>query len=992
MFADRRTLDTESILTTIAQGRRADPLAPVTVIAPSHVAALQLRRRLAERTAFAAVRLETLPRLAELLAAGHLVTAGKSPLARPIGDYVAGRVALLSGGQLGRVRDLPGYARALRGVFARLRRGGIKRSSDVSISRGQRLDEILRLYESFRDMTAEFYDQEDLLDAAADAVQRGSGIITELGAVYVLPPGAETSGSHSFLAALRSAACSYLEAEGEEAANSETNMVLAQDPAGEVREVVREVISSLQAGLNVSDIAVFHGADQGYSSLLREAFTAANIPVAPMPGTPIADTVTGRAILSFLNLPNEDFSRVRTMDFLGLAPLRFDIPAEDGRVRPWPAAWDKVSRKAGVTRGAERWADGLQALIRDTEVEMSRRQEDEARTRKLTQDRDRALELHSVIVALIERLAALDEDQRAARFISSFADIVQDYFRRDAKGFEEVLREIEQLGTVDAVRGSFSLASFREALRANLEAGAIRSAGLGEGVLLAEYRAAAGLLFKHVIVCGAYEGAFPAGPGGDVILDDRAWSQLRHEHEHIEDAERRLERSRAAADRALAAADGGRLTWSCPLYEPGASREYFPSLLMVEAAAKHEPETTTAARLRRLPERPWLRRCPSPLGAMLRGPVADRGEVTLRSAVSTGRSGRAIDPSHTCWHAFEMLNARRSARFTEWDGNIAPLKQSGALGVRQDVYPTSLEDYATCGFRYLCKSVLRLSVVEEPEELEMMEPAAKGSLVHDVLERFYKLMKEQGRPQAHERWTEADRQVLRDLLRDALQDARARGRAGRDVYSGHEARTLRADLMGFLDADDEFRLLTGAVPAEFEVPTPETQIAGVTLRGRVDRVDRTPDGARAWVIDYKTGSTWGYDKIEKDDPLDGGRKLQLPVYRSAAGDAAEVQALYWFITQRAGFKQISFPDTTENLQRFERTIESIIDSIGAGVFPARSGEEDEQRGGWDNCKYCDFDRICSRRRDQEYTEMSGDEALEPWQRIAVVARDPEAGP
>src|SRR3990172_1598838 len=74
--------DVQAALQSIA-ARKDDPLAPVTFVVPSHVAGLQLRRRLAEMGPFAAVRFETLPRVAELLGAGHLATAGRSPPAPP---------------------------------------------------------------------------------------------------------------------------------------------------------------------------------------------------------------------------------------------------------------------------------------------------------------------------------------------------------------------------------------------------------------------------------------------------------------------------------------------------------------------------------------------------------------------------------------------------------------------------------------------------------------------------------------------------------------------------------------------------------------------------------------------------------------------------------------------------------------------------------------------------------------------------------------------
>src|SRR6266508_4326005 len=139
--------DVFSALESIAAARRSDPLAPVTVIVPSHAAGLQLRRRLAELGPFAAVRFEMLPRVAGLLAAGRLAAAGRAPLARPIGDYVAEQVARESRGTLAGVADLPGYARALRRIFRRLRRGGIGRAQEAGKTEGVQIGEVLRLYD-----------------------------------------------------------------------------------------------------------------------------------------------------------------------------------------------------------------------------------------------------------------------------------------------------------------------------------------------------------------------------------------------------------------------------------------------------------------------------------------------------------------------------------------------------------------------------------------------------------------------------------------------------------------------------------------------------------------------------------------------------------------------------------------------------------------------------------------------------------------------------
>jgi hypothetical protein len=212
------------------------------------------------------------------------------------------------------------------------------------------------------------------------------------------------------------------------------------------------------------------------------------------------------------------------------------------------------------------------------------------------------------------------------------------------------------------------------------------------------------------------------------------------------------------------------------------------------------------------------------------------------------------------------------------------------------------------------------------------------------------------------------------------------GRAGLDVYAGLERSQLRADLAAFLEHDSDFRMATGAVPLEFELRIPPTALGSVTLSGLVDRLDSTPDGKNAWVIDYKTGSTSEYERMVADDPFAGGTKLQLPFYVLAAGGAEQVRALYWFISRRGEFALISYDETAANRQRFQAVVQSILDARRAGSFPAVPGDENDYYGGFDNCRYCQFDRLCSRRRTYELQEKWQDPGMTPWRRIGEIAR------
>jgi RecB family exonuclease len=975
-------------LAQIAAARSGDPLAPVTVIVPSHLAGLQLRRRLARLAPYAGVRFETLPRLAEIVAAGHLAASGRKPLARPIGDFVCEQVAAASPGALHRIAHLPGYARVLRNAFRRLRRGGLRMPDDLAgFDPPRRLAEVIELYWRFREQTARYYDEEDLLDAAAEVVAAGkAGFQREIGAVFAVPPLPRSAGGLGLLAALRGAATDYVELD-DAASIAEQRFVLAPDPASEAREAVREVIAALDAGVPKREVAVFYST-KSYGPLLREALAAANIPASPMPGRPLIETAIGRAVRLLIGLAGERYGRAAVLDFLSLAPLRQTIPGRnDARLAPRPAEWDRLSRDAGITRGIERWREGLEAYrkARIAALDDPTNPPSEGRGRYLNFEIDAAANLEAAIEGLYGRVEPLRARRPAPEFIAAFKAVVADYLDRDAAGYDEVLAEIDQLGTIGDLGGSFDLDGFAAALTANLEIANVRerTEGFEEGVLVANYRAAAGLSFQHAVLCGAFEGALPGDAIGEALLDDREWASLRTRLPLIEDFALRSERGREAVARAVASARET-LVWSSPRNEPGGRHDYYPAPAMVREAYRRDATLVTASDLRAATTRDWLRRAASPMAAMLRGGVVDQAEARLRRAILDRQQG--WEPGSPVDAAVEMLRARRSGRFTEWDGYIGAIDDP-RLRLDRTVSPTALEHYATCGFRYFGRSVLLIDSIDEPEEREVMDPLTRGSLVHRVLERFFGEAREQGRPAPGEAWGPADFERVRELVEQEFNIVKAQGLTGRDVYAGHDLANLITDLETFLVRDSVFRAETGAVPVELEVRIPESEIAGLRIGGYADRIDRTPDGRRAWVIDYKTGRK--DDSSKPEDPFAGGTKLQLPTYLRGAG-TPEATAVYWFITRRGGFEQVQYEASPENDARFAATLGAIAAGIRSGAFPAVPGEEDNLHG-FTNCGYCEFDRICSRRRDLELDGKGADAAIAPWYGVGMTARN-EAAP
>jgi DNA helicase-2/ATP-dependent DNA helicase PcrA len=112
------------------------------------------------------------------------------------------------------------------------------------------------------------------------------------------------------------------------------------------------------------------------------------------------------------------------------------------------------------------------------------------------------------------------------------------------------------------------------------------------------------------------------------------------------------------------------------------------------------------------------------------------------------------------------------------------------------------------------------------------------------------------------------------------------------------------------------------------------------VRGRVDRVDRLPDGTHE-LIDYKTGERKSEAALEND--------LQLSLYRLAASEAwgLEVSSGNYYVLDA---DKVAAPVQADDAERVERTVLEV----GEGVL----GQDFEPRPSPTTCSWCDYRLIC----------------------------------
>lgn len=225
---------------------------------------------------------------------------------------------------------------------------------------------------------------------------------------------------------------------------------------------------------------------------------------------------------------------------------------------------------------------------------------------------------------------------------------------------------------------------------------------------------------------------------------------------------------------------------------------------------------------------------------------------------------------------------------------------------------SDIETYRLCPLKYKFARVFRI-----PQEPTIHQRF--GIALHTVLERFHK-MPGAGREQLFELFEAAWRRGGFGDSDDELQ-FRERGVEALERYWENTR-----------DEEGE--------PVWFERSFSFT-LGPHVIRGRVDRVDRRPDGSYE-VIDYKTGRSKTADELQRD--------IQLSIYQMGARQAwgVETSAHSYYYVMTA--EKVPVAHSDEELERVRATIDEIGEGIARQDFQPTPSHE--------ICSFCDYRIIC----------------------------------
>lgn len=1011
----------EALAAAIAAAKSGDALAPVTVIVPTNYAGLGLRRALAAQTPLVNVRFQVAGRAAELLGGAALAAERRTPLV-PWVRMEAVRAALREdAGIFAPVVAHPATAKQLARAFDDLRDATSETLHRLA-ALSPRTADVVRLLRRTKELTAAYYDESDLFRAAAGAVMSGAPGAREAGALILYLPrrlpdalarlleavaatvgagaviGLTGDGQVDALARQMAARLSGLGPvrEGVEAAVPAGSMVASlPDPEEEVRHAVRKAVALAHQGVPLYRMAILFQRPEQYALLAHEVLDSAGIPHNGPPVRRLAQSLAGRAVLGAYRMAASGFRREVVMDWLTSAP----IPGEDGAPAP-SHRWDAISREAGVVRGVDHWTARLAGWADAREARSTATPEAAAYNRRQA---GQARALAGFMSALAEELASpvqappAGHARKAIELLERYLPLAtvehpgDGLAEAEAAAWEEVQGLLSSIANLEgqlpaAFEVPISRGEFATALEDVLDAPSGRVGSLGDGMFVGPISAAAELEFDTVFVAGLVEGN--SGGGEDPIITEQERDQAGDE---VPSRRLGLLQQRRAYLAALAGADTRALSY--PRADLRGQRTTTPSRWLLESATTQAGTALYASDLAEMLKSPpypeWFEAVHSFQSVLSNdGERASLQERDLASLLGA----RSAPERHYLASRIDGLGdgmaARRSrarkrrtagpgtAELDGWNGRV-PGGSVAAAGTGEPVSPTALETFAQCPFRYFLGHVLKVGDIERPEEIETITAADAGNVMHGALEEFFNETHPRGDALAP--WSAKERTRLREIAERHCAEAERRGLTGKPLaWAADRARILR-DLELFLDADQKYRASTGFVFERAEVafgasrdgspPPPPARYTlpdgtGIAFRGYIDRVDSGPNG-ELMVTDYKTGRAEKFKVVGKPDPLvrlDGGKRLQLPVYALALeneGGGQPISARYWFITERENYEQAILPLDGPTREAFGDVVQVLANTMRQGYFPAVPGEEDGRNSSYTNCLYCPYDRICA---------------------------------
>lgn len=249
-------------------------------------------------------------------------------------------------------------------------------------------------------------------------------------------------------------------------------------------------------------------------------------------------------------------------------------------------------------------------------------------------------------------------------------------------------------------------------------------------------------------------------------------------------------------------------------------------------------------------------------------------------------------------------------------GNHVPLFKKEDLRLS----PSKIKTFENCPLQYKFGSILRI-----PTRRESFFDI--GTAVHAVAEHLTKLQIDGINPTKKNAIDILDKEWISSTFESKTQEKQARDKAEEMIET-------------FLKWSKENKNTPIAVEKKFKL-----EIEGVPFSGKIDRVEKTPDGNYE-VVDFKTGSVYvNPTSIKKD--------IQMNVY------ALGVEKLYGKLPVKASLFYLKEDEIVP--YDVEKSLVSDVKDLITDYVKAILNEEFDATPDYQTCNWCSFKNICDEK-------------------------------